>query len=192
MFPLCCTAPHKNERHELKPQFSSFTSFFQHYGAFTADPWYLHESTQGDAGTYMHQSCTRAPVDTRPAHTHSRAHTRIQTKVNKWQSDGNYRPGWNNGDNGRAAPMFSLIKAEFSSAWNNNPLDKMKCLQVHAWAPGGLNRFRLPGDTFGNTLRQLRHRIHHKPATQAHYVYIYFKPINQYAGTVVKSLCSVI
>lgn len=55
--------------------------------------------------------CARAPVNTHPAQTHTHTCTLTVTKVNKWQSDGNYGPWWNNQHNGWAAPMFSLIKA---------------------------------------------------------------------------------
>lgn len=55
--------------------------------------------------------CARAPVNTHPAQTHARTHACSVTKVNKWQSEGNYGPWWNNQHNGWAAPMFSLIKA---------------------------------------------------------------------------------
>lgn len=131
MFLLCFTASQIGETW-IKVSVFLISSIFP---AFTADPWYLDETA------CTHWPCTRAPVNTRPvgARADTHTHTNTQRWVNKWQSDGNYGPGWNNGNNGQAAPMFSLIKAEFSATRNNNPLNKMKCLQVHAWAQGGLN-----------------------------------------------------
>lgn len=91
-----------------------FFVILKHLVAFPGDYLYLNQS-EADTACTCECKCrnnwpwARAPVNTHPAQTHTR--TLTVTKVNKWQSDGNYGPWWNNQHNGWAAPMFSLIKA---------------------------------------------------------------------------------
>lgn len=97
---------------ELSVNSVNFIGFGQLW-AFKGDLLHLDKS---DAGACLHvwmqtweqlvmrkSTCKHSPS--------TNTCTFTVTKVNKWQSDGNYGPWWNNQHNGGAAPMFSLIKA---------------------------------------------------------------------------------